>query len=215
MAGGPCLRVDSQKKTVVAREQDRPDVQAKRATFIATQAGFDATKLIFVDESGFRLGSPPNYGWAPIGEKAPGKATHGNWCSMTMIGAVALDGWRGFVTIDAATDGDVFLAYVEQQLVPQLRPGDIVVMDNLNSHKGPAVIAAIRAAQAEVLFLPPYSPDLNPIEKAWAKLKDILRRVPTLTRDAFDSAVAYAMDCISTADLRAWTLFSGYSLAST
>jgi putative transposase len=119
------------------------------------------------------FGSPPNYGWAPLGKKAPGKATDGNWCTMTIVGAVALDGWRGFVTIDSPTDGDVFLAYVEQQLVPQLRPGDIVVMDNLNSHKGPAVIAAIRAAQAEVLFLPPYSPDLNPIEKAWSKLKDI------------------------------------------
>ncbi len=134
---------------------------------------------------------------------------------MTMIGAVALDGWRGFVTIDSATDGDVFLAYVQQQLVPQLRPGDIVVMDNLASHKSPAVIAAIRAAQAQVLFLPPYSPDFNPIEKAWAKLKDILRRLPTLSRDAFDDAVAFAMNCISTADIRAWTLFSGYSLTST
>jgi transposase len=207
--------MDSQKKTVVAREQDRSDVQAKRATFIASQAGLDATKLIFLDESGFRLGSPPNYGWAPLGEKAPGKATCGDWCTMTMIGAVALDGWRGFITIDAATDGDVFLAYVTQELVPQLRPGDIVVMDNLNSHKGPDVIAAIHAADAQVLFLPPYSPDLNPIEKAWAKLKEILRRLPTLTRDAFDEAVAHAMDCISTADLRAWTLFCGYSLAST
>jgi transposase len=154
--------MDSQKKTVVAREQDRSDVQAKRATFIASQAGLDAKKLIFLDESGFRLGSPPNYGWAPLGEKAPGKATCGDWCSMTMIGAVALDGWRGFITIDAAMDGDVFLAYVTQELVPQLRPGDIVVMDNLNSHKGPAAIAAIHAAKADVLFLPPYSPDLNP-----------------------------------------------------
>lgn len=171
--------------------------------------------MIFVDESGFRLGSPPNYGWAPIGEKSPGKATHGDWCTMTMIGALALDGWRGFVTIDAATDGDVFLAYVQQELVPQLRPGDVVVMDNLNSHKGAAVLAAIGRAGADVLFLPPYSPDLNPIEKAWAKLKDILRRLPTLTRDAFDGAVALAMDCISTADIRAWTLFSGYSVAST
>lgn len=171
--------------------------------------------MIFVDESGFRLGSPPNYGWAPIGEKSPGRATHGDWCTMTMIGALALDGWRGFVTIDAATDGDVFLAYVQQELVPHLRPGDIVVMDNLNSHKGAAVLAAIGRAGADVLFLPPYSPDLNPIEKAWAKLKDILRRLPTLTRDAFDGAVALAMDCISTADIRAWTLFSGYSLAST
>jgi transposase len=200
---------------VVAREQDRPDVVEKRAAFIAAQSGLEATRLIFVDESGFRLGSPPNYGWAPIGEKSPGRATHGDWCTMTMIGAVALDGWRGFVTIDSATDGDVFLAYVQQQLVPQLRPGDIVVMDNLASHKSPAVIAAIRAAQAQVLFLPPYSPDFNPIEKAWAKLKDILRRLPTLSRDAFDDAVAFAMNCISTADIRAWTLFSGYSLAST
>jgi transposase len=207
--------VDSQKKTVVAREQDRWDVQAKRATFIASQPSLDATKLIFLDEAGFRLGTPPNYGWAPVGEKAPGKATHGDWCTMTMIGAVALDGWRGFVTIDSATDGDVFLAYVEQQLVPHLRPGDIVIMDNLNAHKGAAVIGAIHAAQAEVLFLPPYSPEFNPIEKAWAKLKDILRRLPTLGRDAFDAAVAHAMDCISTADIRAWTLFSGYALAST
>jgi transposase len=200
---------------MVAREQDRPDVLEKRAAFIAAQSGLEATRLIFVDESGFRLGSPPNYGWAPIGEKSPGRATHGDWCTMTMIGAVALDGWRGFVTIDSATDGDVFLAYVQQQLVPQLRPGDIVVMDNLASHKSPAVIAAIRAAQAQVLFLPPYSPDFNPIEKAWAKLKDILRRLPTLSRDAFDDAVAFAMNCISTADIRAWTLFSGYSLTST
>jgi transposase len=200
---------------VVAREQDRPDVLEKRAAFVATQSGLEAARLIFVDESGFRLGSPPNYGWAPKGEKSPGRATHGDWCTMTMIGAVALDGWRGFVTIDSATDGDVFLAYVQQQLVPQLRLGDIVVMDNLASHKSPAVIAAIRAAQAQVLFLPPYSPDFNPIEKAWAKLKDILRRLPTLSRDAFDDAVAFAMNCISTADIRAWTLFSGYSLTST
>lgn len=200
---------------MVAREQDRPDVLEKRAAFVAAQSGLEAARLIFVDESGFRLGSPPNYGWAPKGEKSPGRATHGDWCTMTMIGAVALDGWRGFVTIDSATDGDVFLAYVQQQLVPQLRLGDIVVMDNLASHKSPAVIAAIRAAQAQVLFLPPYSPDFNPIEKAWAKLKDILRRLPTLSREAFDDAVAFAMDCISTADIRAWTLFSGYSLTST
>jgi len=116
---------------VVAREQDRWDVQAKRATFVAQQPSLDPTKLIFLDESGFRLGTPPNYGWAPKGEKAPGKATHGDWCTMTMLGAIALDGWRGFITIDAPTDGDVLLAYVQQQLAPRLKPGDIVVMDNL------------------------------------------------------------------------------------
>jgi transposase len=171
--------------------------------------------LVFLDESGLRLGAPPNYGWAPVGEKAFGKATHGAWVTMTMIGAIALDGWRGFVTIDAATDGDVFLAFVRQQLVPNLRPGDIVVMDNLNAHKSAAVVAAIRAANADVLFLPPYSPEYNPIEKAWSKLKDIIRRQATLTRDAFDQAVAFAMSCISRADIRAWTGYAGYSLAST
>jgi len=134
---------------------------------------------------------------------------------MTMIGAIALDGWRGFINIDAPTDGDVFLAYVQHQLVPRLKPGDIVVMDNLNAHKRPDVIVAIRAAGAQVLFLPPYSPEYNPIEKAWAKLKDTLRRLPTLSRDAFDDAVAFAMSLISQADVRAWTAFAGYSLRST
>ena len=215
MASGSRLRVDSQKKAVVAREQDRADVQLKRAAFLAQQRSLDPTKLIFLDESGFRLGTPQTYGWAPLGEKAPGKATHGDWCTMTMIGAIALDGWRGFVTIDAPTDGDVFLAYVEQELAPRLKPGDIVVMDNLAAHKGSAIIAAIHAVQAEVLFLPPYSPEYNPIEKAWGKLKGILRRLPTLSRVAFDDAVAAAMTAISNADVRAWATFAGYSLAST
>ena len=134
---------------------------------------------------------------------------------MTMIGAIALDGWRGFINIDAPTDGDVFLAYVQQQLAPRIRPGDIVVMDNLNAHKRPDVIAALRAAGAQILFLPPYSPEYNPIEKAWGKLKEILRRLPTLSKEAFDQAVAFAMSLISTDDVRAWTAFAGYSLAST
>lgn len=209
------MRLDAQKKTVVARERDRPDVIARRQAFVAAQPALNATKLVFLDESGFRLGSPPNYGWAPIGDKSPGKATCGDWCTMTMLGAIALDGWRGFITIDAATDGDVFLAFVEQQLAPNLRPGDFVVMDNLNAHRGAAVLAAIRAVGADVLFLPPYSPEYNPIEKAWAKLKAILRRASTLSREAFDDSVACAMDAIDHDDIRGWTTFAGYSLGST
>jgi transposase len=200
---------------VVAREQNRPDVAARRIAFVAGQRTLNATKLVFLDESGFRLGSPPNYGWAPVGEKSIGQATCADWCTMTMLGALALDGWRGFVTIDAATDGDVFLAFVEQQLVPRLRPGDVVVMDNLAAHKGPRVLAAIRNVGADVLFLPPYSPEYNPIESAWAKLKEILRRAHTHTRDAFDAAVAFAMAAIDPADIRAWAAHSGYSVHST
>jgi len=215
VAGRPCMRLDTQKKAMVARERDRPDVQAKRAAFIAAQPSLNPAKLVFLNESGFRLGSPPNYGWAPLGEKSPGKATHGSWCTITMIGAIALDGWRGFVTIDAATDGDVFLAFIQQELAPNLHAGDIVVMDNLSAHKRPDVVAAIRTVGADVLFLPPYSPEYSPIEKAWAKLKDILRRARTLTRDAFDAAVASAMSAIDNDDIRAWTQYSGYALSST
>jgi transposase len=173
------------------------------------------SRLVFLDESGFRLGSPPHYGWAPVGEKSMGKATCADWCTMTMLGAIALDGWRGFATIDAATDGDVFLAFVEQQLAPRLRRGDVVVMDNLNAHKGPKVIAAIRAIGADVLFLPPYSPEYNPIESAWAKLKGILRRAHTLTRAAFDDAVAFAMRAIDSDDFCGWATNAGYSVART
>ena len=212
--GGARLRLHAQKKTPVARERDQPAVQAKRAAFIEQQPNLNPAKLVFLDESGFRLGSPPHYGWAPVGEKSPGKSTCGAWRTMTMLGAIALDGWRGFVTIDAATDGDVFLAFVEQQLVPQLRSGDVVVMDNLAAHKRPAAIAAIRSVGADVLFLPPYSPEYNPIEKAWAKLKEMIRRMQTLTRDAFDDAVACAMSAINHDDMRAWTEHTGYTLAS-
>jgi transposase len=171
--------------------------------------------LIFVDESGFRLGTPPRYGWAPIGKKAPGKTVCGSWETMTMLGAIGLDGFRGFLTIDLPTTVELFLAFVTHQLVPNLRPGDVVVMDNLAAHKNPAVLAAIAAAHADVLFLPPYSPEFNPIEKAWGKLKDILRRLPTLCRDTFDRAVATAMDAITTNDIRPWTIHAGYDLAST
>ena len=111
---------------MVAREQDRPEVQAKRAAFITSQASLDPERLIFLDESGFRLGSPPHYGWAPVGEKSCGKATHGDSCTMTMIGVIGTGGWRSLVTIDSATDAEVFLAYVTQQLFPQLKPGDTV-----------------------------------------------------------------------------------------
>jgi transposase len=200
---------------MVARERDRPDVDAKRRAFVAAQPTLNPARLVFLDESGFRLGSPPNYGWAPVGEKSVGRGTQADWCTMTMIGAIALDGWRGFITIDAATDGDVFRAFVEQELAPNLRPGDLVVMDNLNAHRNTGAIAAIRAVGADVLFLPPYSPEFNPIESAWAKLKDMLRRLETLSRAAFDHAVAWSMDAVTPSDIRGWTLHAGYTLEST
>jgi transposase len=134
---------------------------------------------------------------------------------MTMLGAIGLDGLRGFLTIESATDTEVFLAFVTHQLCPNLRPGNLVVMDNLSAHKNAAVQELIEARGADVLFLPPYSPDLNPIEKLWGKLKDIVRRSATRSRDAFDCAVAHALGTITTANIRAWTHHAGYTVTST
>ena len=207
-----CHRLVAQKKTPTARERDRPDVTAKRETFAEEQASLKANRLIFLDESGFRLGAPPHYGWAPIGEKSPGKSVQGAWQTMTMIGAIALDGFRGLMTVDAATNAAVFRAFVDQVLTPNLRPGDGVVMDNLSTHKDAEVARMIHAAGADVIFLPPYSPEYNPIEKAWAKIKTILRRLDTLTRESFDAAVARAMNEVSLTNIRSWIKYAGYSL---
>ena len=196
----------------MAIERDRPDVVDKRTRFALAQALLNPARLVFVDEAGFRLGTPPRYGWSPRGKKSVGKHVCGKWETLTMLGAIALDGFRGFMTVDAPTDRDVFLAFVQQQLVPNLRAGDIVVMDNLAAHKRPEMLAAIQAVGASVLFLPPYSPEFNPIERLWSKLKDFVRRCHTRTRDAFDTAVKNAMAAITTQDLRAWTRFAGYDL---
>ena len=166
---------------------------------------------MFVDESGFRLGSPLRYGWAPRGKDALAKTVCGKWTNMTMVGALALDGFRGFMTVNAGTGTDVFRAFVEHELVPNLRTGDLVVMDNLSAHKDTLAVQLLHQAGVEVLFLPPYSPEFNPIEKAWAKLKDILRRACTLTRDAFDQAVARAMDTITLHDILGWIRHAGYT----
>ena len=118
------------------------------------------------------------------------------------------------MTVNSGTGTDVMLAYTEQVLVPNLRPGDIVVMDNLAAHHSAVVAEAIEKAGATVLFTPPYHPEFNPIEKTWAKLKDILRRWNTLTRDAFDHAVAAAMKHITATDIQGWYKHAGYQLNS-
>lgn len=188
-----------------------PENEARRQAFAASQGALEPHRLVFVDESGFRMGSSTRYGWSPKGDDAPGKEP-GAWETMTIIGALALDGFRGFTTIDAAASGEVFEAFVSQELAPGLRPGDVVVMDNLAAHKTASVRDAIESVGAEVLFLPPYSPEYNPIERAWAKIKSFIRRLPTLTREAFDTAVAAALDAISLSDIQGWTKFAGYSV---
>jgi len=123
---------------------------------------------------------------------------------MTILGAMSLRGMVATMTIEAATDREIFLAYLDEVLCPKLRPGDVVVMDNLSSHKVHGVRKLIQATGAEVLYLPPYSPDLNPIEKAWAKLKQLLRAAKARSKQALDQAIAEALKLISADNAKAW-----------
>jgi transposase len=135
-----------------------------------------------------------------IHEATPG----GHWKIMTILGAMSLRGMVATMTIEEPTDTDIFLAYVEHLLYPVLKPGDVVVMDNLSAHKTPAVREWIEKARAEVLYLPPYSPDLNPIEKAWAKLKQLLRAAKARTKETLDQAITESLPSITPGNAQAW-----------
>jgi transposase len=143
-----------------------------------------------------------------ICEATPG----GHWKIMTILGAMSLRGMVATMTIEEPTDTDIFLAYVEHLLYPVLKPGDVVVMDNLSAHKAPAVRRWIEKAGAEVLYLPPYSPDLNPIEKAWAKLKQLLRTAKARTKETLDKAITEALSHITPGNAKAWFRLASYSL---
>jgi transposase len=138
------------------------------------------------------------------GERICETVPEGNWKILTILGAMSLRGMIATMTIEAPTDADIFLAYLDQVLCPQLRPGDVVVMDNLSSHKVAGVRERIDAMGASVLYLPPYSPDLNPIEKAWAKLKELLRAVKARTAEALDRAIAELLQRITAENAQAW-----------
>jgi len=147
-----------------------------------------------------------------MGGRCAGKnqAVKGRWETLTMIGAIALDGFCGLMTVDSGTTVDVFKAYVSKILIPCLKPGDIIVMDNVLTHKNKEVIELIKKAGAKVCFTPPYSPEFNSIEKVWSKLKAFLHHIDTVTRDKFDGAGNLAMDTISIDDISAWTTGAGY-----
>jgi transposase len=149
-------------------------------------------------------------GRAPRGERLRAGVPHGHWRTTTFVAGLRLSGIDAPMLIDGAIDGESFLAYVRQVLVPTLRAGDVVIMDNLGSHKNAAVREAIEAAGAELRFLPPYSPDFNPIENAFAKLKALLRKVAARTRDALWNAVATAIGAFTPAECANYFTATGY-----
>lgn len=151
-------------------------------------------------------------GRAPRGQRLVASAPHGHWRTTTMISSVRLDGTSACLAIEGATDHAVFHAYVREILVPTLRPGDIVVMDNLGAHKSPATLALITAAGAQPRFLPAYSPDLNPIEMMWSKVKAFLRAAEARSEQELLETIALALAAVSASDARGWFAACGYSL---
>ncbi|WP_426435316.1 IS630 family transposase [Bradyrhizobium genosp. P] len=163
------------KKTLFALEQARADVARRRRRWRSWQASLDPQRLVFIDETWIKTSMAPLRGWGPKGERVGGFAPHGHWRTLTFLGALRCDGLTAPCVFDGPINGECFRAYVEQQLIPVLKPGDIVIMDNLGSHKSAALRRAIRGAGAKLWYLPPYSPDLNPIEQAFAKIKHWMR----------------------------------------
>jgi transposase len=197
----------AQKKSFHASERDSEANRKQRAEFAARIGTIAPERLIFLDESGVTTSMTRlrarSTGGGRIHEATPG----GHWKIMTILGAMSLRGMVAAMTIEEATDGDIFLAFIEQVLCPALKTGDVVVMDNLSSHKSAAVRTSIEKAGAELLYLPPYSPDFNPIEKAWAKLKELLRAAQARTREALEHAIAEALKRITPDNARAWFRF--------
>jgi transposase len=152
----------------------------------------------------------PLFGWGPVGERLQAEAPHGHWCTMTFLAALRHDRVEAPWLIDGPINGERFLLYIREVLVPTLRPGDIVVMDNLGSHKGKAIRAALRAVGAKLIFLPKYSPDLNPIEQVFAKLKHWLRKARARTYHAVCDAIAKTLGQISKTECANYFANAGY-----
>jgi len=167
---------------------------------------------VFLDEFGCNRAMTRRYARAPKGKRAIGYAPVNYGENVSVVAAMRLDGLTASMQIEGAMTGDAFLAYVQQVLVPTLRPGDIVVMDNLGSHKVDGIAQAIRSAGAELRYLPPYSPDYNPIELCFSKIKTFLRKAEARTAEGLDHALTQAFQLVTLKDIRGWFKHAGYSL---
>jgi transposase len=196
---------------IQAAEQDRADVKQKRQAWAEKVPGQDPTKLVFLDETGANTKMTRRYGRAPQGQRVVGRVPHGHWKTTTFVAALRSDGLAAPMVIDGAMNGDLFVAYVEQVLVPALRPGDIVVMDNLSSHKRVAAVRAIERAGCSVVYLPPYSPDLNPIELAFAKIKARLRAAELRTIDKVENFFGTVHEAFTPDECRNYIRHAGYT----
>lgn len=197
---------------VYAQERDRKDVKEKRKQWLEQQLEMNSNSLVFIDESGINIDFTRLYGRGKGASRVWDKAPLNTPKNTTLLSSVRLDGEMICGYFQGAMTGDIFLSYVQEHLVPHLREGDIVVMDNLRTHKVSGVREAIEGAGASLVYLPPYSPDFNPIEMLWSKLKTFLRKVKARTLTALDAVIPVAFATITLSDIAAWFSHTGYSL---
>jgi transposase len=198
------------KKTLRASEQERADVAAARLLWRDWQKSCDPARLIFLDETGASTDMTRRHGRCPVGERCHDHAPGGHWKTMTFVAGLHLDGLVAPWCLDAPMNGAAFLAYVQTQLCPALKPGDIIVCDNLGSHKVAGVREMIEDKGAKILYLPPYSPDLNPIEQAFSKIKTLLRKAAERSFDALWAAIGRIIETIRPQECRNYFANSGY-----
>ena len=175
-------------------------MRAKREQWSGFAKKIQASRLVFLDESGVNINMTRRYGRGKGGQRVVDHAPLNTPKSTTILSSIRLDGEMAFTTFPGGTTAEKFLAYLKEVLIPTLRPGDIVVMDNLRTHHIQAVGELMHAAGVEVLYLPPYSPDLNPIEKLWSKVKAVLRKLRVRSLDALNAAIPFALNCVSADD---------------
>jgi transposase len=209
VAGDRPARLDAQKKTLSAAEQD----PVARATWRTEVAPLAAEQFVFLDETSTTIALTRRYARAPRGERARGSVPRNHGLPTTVLAALGPTGLGAVMTLEGAANTAAFTVYLRELLCPTLRPGQIVILDNVSFHRADAVRALIEAAGCRLLFLPPYSPDFNPIEHAFSKLKALLRAIGARTQAALDAAIAQVLDCITTADALGWFRHCGYSPA--
>jgi len=189
----------------------RPDVAARRRQWRKVQPRLASRRLIFIDETGAATNMTRRYGWGPCGERVKGYAPNGHWKTTTFVAGLAATGLVAPLVIEGPMNRAIFTEYVRQFLVPELRPGDVVVMDNLSSHKNTDVARLIAGPGARLLFLPPYSPDLNPIEMAFAKLKAALRKAAERTREDLWKRIGVILETFTQKECSAYIKHAGYA----
>jgi len=202
-------KITRKKKTGHASEQEREDVAEAREAWFEGQLDLDPSKLVFLDEMAVSTNMARRFGWAPRGQRCRMSVPFG-WKTKTLVAALRWDRIDAPMTIDGALDGASFLAYVEQVLAPTLSAGETVLMDNVRTHKVAGVKEAIEAKGAHLVYLPPYSPDFDPIEESFSKIKSILRRIAARTVDALEAAVGEALQSFTPQECMNYFASSGY-----